>query len=133
MTTVGIDFDGPIHAYSEGWQDGSIYDDPTPGGFEAIGELQEAGAAVFVFTSRPALRPVADWIAERSELLVQIDPVTSPLDQPLFWDKTDVVLVTNRKLPAIAYIDDRAIRFSSQTGWPQVIRLLHQFEGIGHA
>ena len=27
---VAFDFDGVIHRYSKGWQDGSIYDEPFP-------------------------------------------------------------------------------------------------------
>lgn len=36
-----------------------------------------------------------------------------------FWDTRGVLLVTNRKLAARAYIDDRAIRFES---WEQALR-----------
>ncbi|WP_329368841.1 hypothetical protein OG896_24850 [Streptomyces sp. NBC_00669] len=36
-----------------------------------------------------------------------------------FWDLRDQLLVTNRKLPARAYLDDRAVRF---TDWHQALR-----------
>lgn len=39
--------------------------------------------------------------------------------QSVAVDFDGVLLVTNRKLPAIAYIDDRAVRF---TDWDQALR-----------
>lgn len=114
--TVAVDFDGVIHAYSRGWQDGSIYDEPLPGAFEALGTLHDQGYAVFIHTTRdPA--SVADWISDRSRLR------TTNADPGEFWNDTTQILVTNRKLPAVAYIDDRAIRFES---WPQALADLEQ-------
>lgn len=111
MATVAIDFDGPLHWYRHGWQDGTIYDDPTPGGFDAIRHLQETYAVV-VFTCRDTFQ-VADWLTGHG--------IPTALDLPgtsLFWNDRTTVLVTNRKPAAIAYIDDRGIRFTS---WDQAL------------
>lgn len=110
--TLAIDFDGVIHRYSKGWQDGSIYDPPMPGAFPAIMLLMER-YAVFVHTTRSPVM-VAMWITEHSGIEAYADV---PGGSPDFWNTQGVLLVTNRKLPAVAYIDDRAIRFES---WPQV-------------
>jgi len=122
--TVAVDFDGVIHAYGKGWLDGTIYDEPVPGAFDALRKLMET-FAVFIHTTRqPAL--VGRWIKARSGI------ETSWGGQPgnlhtvgEFWNQRDCILVTNRKLPAIAYIDDRAIRFTS---WDQAFSDLERFE-----
>ena len=51
--TLCIDFDGVIHKYSKGWQDGSIYDEPTDG---ALGFVKEANEhfKVVIYTTRAA-------------------------------------------------------------------------------
>ena len=41
--TIVFDFDGVIHKYSKGWQDGSIYDEPTPGVSAVIEKLHNKG------------------------------------------------------------------------------------------
>lgn len=117
MSTVAIDFDGPIHRYSRGWQDGSIYDEPSPGAWDAIARIQRRHA-VFIFTSRDTLA-VQAWLAQHAprELGVFVsDPgeryFTGNGGGPVpFWEDRDRILVTNRKLPATAYIDDRAVHF----------------------
>lgn len=115
MATIAVDFDGVIHAYSRGWDDGSIYDEPLPGALDAVLDLQ-SGAAVFIFTTRDA-RSVAAWLTDRG-----IPACTdAEAGSPVFWNEQGRVLVTPRKLPAVAYIDDRAVRFES---WPQALNAL---------
>ena len=113
MLTVAVDFDGVIHAYRQGWHDGTIYDNPVPGAFMALRTLMGT-CAVFVHTTR-APWSVASWIEERATIPTTVD---SEVGTPEFWNNQDVLLVTQRKLPAVAYIDDRAIKFEN---WDQTL------------
>jgi len=119
VKTIALDFDGVIHAYSRGWQDGSIYDEPLPGALDGIRTLQKY-FAVYVHTSRDALE-VCRWLEERG--------VPSTVDIPpdcvyQFWESPKIVLVTNRKLPAVLYVDDRGLRFQD---WPQTMSYVLAF------
>lgn len=143
MATLAVDFDGVIHAYSRGWQDGSIYDDPMPGAIEGLRALQRS-YAVFIHTTRDP-EQVLPWLSahgieatdndacERCNGAgglqeVDLDGRPTHTEDPCtacdgsggltFWNDQSRVLVTNRKLPALAYIDDRAVRFES---WRQVL------------
>lgn len=134
--TYAVDFDGVIHAYSKGWQDGTIYDRPMEGAVEALKRMLEEGS-VFIFTSREP-EQIMPWlqnlgfdvtIDERcGECLAlpatigrKICEVCKGSGQILFWNLRGQILVTNRKLPAFAYIDDRGIRFHS---WDQTLYCL---------
>lgn len=114
---VAVDFDGVVHRYSKGWLDGTIYDDEMPGALDGIRNLQRNGFAVFIFTTRDASQ-VANWIHARG-LDVTVDNSTTST----FWNDTSRVLVTNRKLAAVAYLDDRSIRFTS---WDDVRQQVHE-------
>jgi hypothetical protein len=104
---ISVDFDVPVHDYTEGWKDGSIYGDETPGAFAALRALM-AIDAVFIHTTRPAA-PTAAWLAERGGFETLADDGTLGLE---FWDRRGVLLVTNSKYPAYAYVDDRAVPFT---------------------
>lgn len=127
--TVAVDFDGVVHTYT-GWNGGALDGDPLPGALEALNEIREQGTAVFVHTARPPLA-VAEWLWERGvpatvddRCLADHEPVDDPCPGVLeFWDATDRVLVTQRKLPALLYIDDRAHRF---TDWKRARAVVAQ-------
>lgn len=107
--TIAVDFDGVIHAYSKGWSDGSIYDEPIPGALEGLRKLMEQDS-VFIFTTRDE-RQVATWLYDRGFVTCY------SWDSP-FWNERDILLVTNKKLAATAYLDDRAVRF---VNWEQAL------------
>lgn len=99
--TIAVDFDGVIHDYKNGFQDGSIYGEPVEGAIKGIKKLQEEGYTIVVFTARnnDNLWLVEAWLGEVCGL--------------------GNIKVTNKKIPALAYIDDRGIRF---TNWQDVVK-----------
>jgi hypothetical protein len=121
MKTIAIDFDGVIHKYSKGWQNGEIYDEPNEMAFDYISQLIKDGYSVFILSSRSP-RQICRWmngyllthdmyydsIFSLYGFTVEVIPFWKK-----FWNKKGVVGVTNKKLPAEVYIDDRAFRFLS--------------------
>jgi len=106
---IGIDFDGVIHKYSMGWKDGSIYDDAIDGALETILKLSSK-YEVYIFTTRAReelnqIGMIKDWLTNQAG--------AKELDPMFFMN----LIITDKKLPAIAYIDDRGIRF---TNWMDI-------------
>ena len=103
--TIAIDFDGVIHQYSNGWQDGEIYDLPVTNAFHTIVKLQLKGYKIVIFTARPEEQheKISKWLALWSiKANIYLNDIT----------------ITNIKPRAVAYIDDRAIRFTS---WKDIL------------
>lgn len=97
---VLVDFDGVLHAYSRGWDDGTTYDRPLPGAIEAMDRLESMGYEIVIFSTRDAGQ-IAVWLHQ--------------------WAFTGAGRwrITNVKEPAVCMVDDRAIRF---TDWGQALR-----------
>ena len=94
--TIVFDFDGVIHKYSNGWQDGSIYDEPVNGIKDLINELHK-DYDIYIVTTRA--RDLGQQIAVEDYLKkynIEFDCVTSI------------------KVPAQLYIDDRSICFNGK-------------------
>jgi len=51
--TIAFDFDGVIHKYSNGWQDGAIYDEISREWFSLVRLLLKNDHHVFILTTRP--------------------------------------------------------------------------------
>jgi hypothetical protein len=96
-----IDFDGVIHKYSEGWKDGSIYDEPIEGCREFINKLKNSGYTVIIFTARLSHTNDSD---EQESMIKN------------WLSKYDIKVdgITCQKLPAEIYIDDRGLRFEGK-------------------
>lgn len=112
--TVAVDFDGVLHSYDKGWHDGSIYGDWVPGADAALTQLMQR-YAVFIHTTRDP-KQVARWIERQTGYGVECTtrvPRTWYGRRKPFWNTRGLLLVTDRKLAAIAYIDDRAVRFTN--------------------
>lgn len=126
--TICVDFDGVIHAYSKGWQDGSIYDGLVPGAIQAIKALLK-DYKVIIHSTRSET-DIIDWLVYEQFPLLPSQPMPFRLKRVVGrWDikelKDNEVGVTSYKVPAVAYIDDRGIRFES---WEQALADLKKYE-----
>jgi hypothetical protein len=90
MRIVCVDFNGVLDAYA-GWKGDRHFDEPRDGAREFLEELVRREFAVVVFTTRYA-PDVWQWL--RMHGLADL-----------------VVEVTDRKLPAHVFVDDRAVCF----------------------
>lgn len=87
---ICVDLNGVLDTY-RGWQGEVTWHPPRPGAAEFLAALTERGYEVVVLTTRDP-QAVRKWLARHGLA-------------------RHVARVTNRKLPAFAYVDDRAIAF----------------------
>lgn len=109
LVNIGVDFDGVIHKNSKGYHDGTVYDEPVEGVREALQKLSEK-YTVIIYTAK----------ARKDRGLVNGMSGTQ-----MIWEwlkKHDlnqyVSKVTAEKPRAVAYIDDKGIRFDN---WDNVL------------
>jgi hypothetical protein len=105
-----IDFDGVIHDCREGWKDGSIYGDVTPGFFRWATEAKQLFKLV-VYSSRSKdalqLEEMKRWLEAR---------IAESMFSGVMIDDFEFSGV---KPPAFLTIDDRCVRFNGNWGAAQ--------------
>ena len=107
---VCFDFDGVIHKYSKGWQDGSIYDEYNKDVLDLMMILQLMGIPCVIISTREP-QQIKEWWDKQGFTLR-----TKVLDwDTSFYNDCSCIGITNRKIPAQLYIDDRAYRYTGQT------------------
>lgn len=99
-----IDFDGVIHRYSKGWQDGVIYDDATDGFFEWAEEAAQHFKLV-IYSSRSKDPTEMQFWMGAQRLKWRATGGTQTTDAPLEFE------FASEKPPAFLTIDDRAMQF----------------------
>jgi hypothetical protein len=103
-----IDFDGVIHSYERGWQDGVIYGNVTPGFFEWALKAKELFRLV-IYSSRSkteeGLEAMRTWFTEQ---LINWDSIVLSDDPPLHPGDFEFA---HEKPAAFLTIDDRALTF----------------------
>lgn len=108
---ICVDFDAVLHANSQGWLDGSLYDSPVWHAREGMDQLRSFGLKVFVWSTRFFDRWANGkfWPNQRDEVEAWLKKHEIKHDG--FW-------ISEGKPPYWMLIDDRAITF---TNWVDVI------------
>jgi len=114
---IGVDFDGVIHKCSKGFYDGTIYDDPIPGAFEALEKLSEKYTIIMFSAKARADRGLVNGKTGIQLIWEWLEKY----DMSQFVNK-----VTAEKPRARFYIDDKAIRF---TDWESTFKKIEELDG----
>lgn len=108
--TIVFDFDGVIHIGYKGWKDGLIYGEIDTNLIDYIKELMQ-DYYVVISSNRPAKQIVEHM--NKLNLGVKFEIFNKDLKDNMYWNKDNVVGVTNEKAVGILYVDDRAFRYSN--------------------
>jgi hypothetical protein len=103
-TQIGIDFDGVIHKCSKGFHDGTIYDPPIEGVESALQYIAQK-YQIIVYTAK----------AKQDRPIINGKTGTELVWEWLRDNKLDhfIAAVTSEKPRAVAYIDDKGVRFNN--------------------
>lgn len=135
--TYSIDFDACIHDYHGGWKDGSIYGWLVPGAAEAIQTLLAQQHSVFILTTRSPSQiklwfdllndaPAPNLIHWAYDTIPWWRIILSKFfEKYRFWNEPWVG-ITNTKLIAHIYIDDRGLKFNGD--WDQTMKEIKEFK-----
>ena len=116
---IALDFDGVIHDHYEGFGDGTIYGDPIEGSLKSIKELYLLGYTLKIFSCKSSSsRPLVNGMTG-SELIREW------LEK--YKVSQYVKEICTEKPNALAYIDDKGIRFNN---WDQTLKELKKLEII---
>lgn len=130
---ICVDFDGTIHSYDRGWQDGVIYGEVLPGFFEWLMQAKDH-FVVAVYSSRSrtedGYRAMHDWLRVRYRRWLEglsAETRASLLGERVSPSLDDLLIFLHEKPAAHLTIDDRAIQFRGQWNVPELdpLALIH--------
>lgn len=106
--TIVFDFDGVIHKGYEGWKDGSIYGKID---FSLLSYMKELMNDYYIVISsnRPA-EQIVDYMTDL-DCGIEFELFKKDLDSNMYWNKDNIIGVTNEKAVGILYVDDRGFEY----------------------
>ena len=114
--TICIDFDGVIHSYEKGWQDGVIYGHAVPGFFDWVEKARHKFTLV-IYSSRSksddGIAAMGLWLHQQRTAWLDAGGVRHPTE-PLTLE------FVHEKPAAWLTIDDRAICFTGNWDAPEL-------------
>lgn len=113
--TIAIDFDGVIASY-DGWKGKPTFPKPVAGVKFALDAIKAAGDIIIVNTCRKEIEAVRNYM----------DEYLLPYDYINFNPENEKQGLSDRKIVADVYIDDRAIRFSGN--WLDTLSEIDNFK-----
>ena len=111
-----IDLDGTIHKYSDGYKDGTIYDNAFDGAKEVINWLRRKGYEIVIFTTRASEQNADELRGDHKDQIKKIGKWLK--DKGIYFDR-----ITAEKLAADFYIDDKAISIYNGD-WKAVLKVI---------
>lgn len=108
--TIVFDFDGVIHKGYNGWKDGYIYGKID---YQLLGYISQLMKKYYIVISsnRPA-EQIVEFMNNLNLPELKFEVFKKDLDKNMYWNKDDVIGVTNEKAVGILYIDDRGYRYT---------------------
>lgn len=117
--TIVFDFDGVIHIGYKGWKDGLIYGEIDTNLIDYIKELMQ-DYYIVISSNRPAKQIVEHM--NKLNLGVKFEIFNKDLKDNMYWNKDNVVGVTNEKAVGILYVDDRGFRYNNLDSLKEFIK-----------
>ena len=127
--TIVFDFDGVIHLGYKGWKDGTIYGTINWRLLDYIESLLE-DYYVVISTNRPA-QQIVDYFENIKEQVapLKFEVFKKDMNKNMYWNKDNVVGVTNEKAVGILYVDDRGFRYDKSKDTYENIFLINRVLG----
>lgn len=116
--TLVFDFDGVIHKGYNGWKDGSIYGKIDFSLLAYIKELMK-DYYIVISSNRPAIQ-IVDYMTGL-DCGIEFEVFNKDLKDNMYWNKDNVIGVTNEKAVGILYIDDRGFEYHDLEGLKEKI------------
>lgn len=112
--TIVFDFDGVIHKGYKGWKDGSIYGEIDCDLLNYIEEKLIKDYYIVISSNRPA-EQIVTFLNHFIPTGLKFEVFKKDMQGNMYWNKDNVIGVTNEKAVGIIYIDDRGYRYKGLT------------------
>lgn len=122
--TICVDFDGVLHSYKSAWESVEVIpDDPNPGAMKFLFDMGGSNGPyeISVFSTRCSsefgITAMCEWLVKHAAIFLheKFNYSSEKCDYTA-REMVGQIEFASHKVPALVYIDDRAIQF--QGTWP---------------